>query len=243
MAGFNLAHEYYWQPFKALGFTSSFWNLTPVTLINTWVILGIIVLFVIGARLALRRENSVGSYLVCSLGQAFKDLVVQSLGTFNFNHFAFIASLFFFIFLCNIISMIPWLEEPTSDLNTTLGLAITSLVYAHFSSIRAHGIGVYLKHFLKPFAFMLPLNIIESFAKIVSLSFRLFGNIFGVAIISKLYLHAIGGSIPLELVGIMSGVNILIILFFVIFDGGIQAFVFSMLSLTYLAIETQQTEP
>lgn len=243
MAGFTIAHEHYWQPLRVFGLTGSFWQLNAITIINTWVVLGIIIFLIIAARLVLRREESIGSYIVCSFAQSFKDLVTQTLGFFDFNHFSFVTSLFCFIFLCNIISIIPWLEEPTQDLSTTLGLAIIALTYAHFWSIKTQGLRAYLHHFIQPFAFMLPLNIIESFAKIVSLSFRLFGNIFGVAVISKLYLHAISSfGIIGETIGIMSGINIIIVLFFVLFDGGIQAYVFSMLSLTYLGLEMRHDE-
>lgn len=243
MAGFSVAHEHYWRPLETFGLTGNFWRFNAITIINTWVVLGVIVVLIIAARLALRREESTGGYVVCSFAQAFKDLVMQTLGTFDFNHFSFVASIFCFIFLCNIISIIPGLEEPTQDLSTTLGLAIIAMTYAHVWSIKTQGFGAYLHHFIKPFAFMLPLNIIESFAKIVSLSFRLFGNIFGVAIISKLYLSAISSfGIIGEMIGVMSGINIIIVLFFVIFDGGIQAYVFSMLALTYLGLEIRHDE-
>lgn len=242
MQGLDLVHQHYWQPFKAFGLTGNFWNINYVIVINTWIVLGVIALFIILARIAIKREDNVFGYLVTWFAQAFSDLTVQSLGTFYFNHFAFIISLFTFIFLCNTLSVIPWLDEPTSDLNTTLGLGITSFLYTQLSSIQAHGFFGHLKSFVQPFAFMLPINIVESLAKIVSISFRLFGNIFGVAVISKLYLKAIGGWWIGELFGIMSGLNLILIIFFVILDGGIQAFVFSMLSLTYLSLEVKHGE-
>jgi F-type H+-transporting ATPase subunit a len=87
---------------------------------------------------------------------------------------------------------------------------------------------------------MLPLNVIGKLSSIISISFRLFGNIFGGAIITKLYFGAIGGSIILELLGLLSGLNFLIVAFFTLFEGLLQAFVFAMLTLTYLALSTQE---
>lgn len=82
---------------------------------------------------------------------------------------------------------------------------------------------------------MLPLNLIGKFATIISMSFRLFGNIFGGATIASIYFRLIYGSPAWEAIGSFSGINLIIMLFFGLFEGLIQAFVFAMLSLTYLA--------
>ena len=86
---------------------------------------------------------------------------------------------------------------------------------------------------------MLPLNIVGKIATVVSLSFRLFGNIFGGFIIATIYLKLIEGSILAETIGMFSGVALVITLFFGLFEGFLQAFVFSMLTLTYLSIALQ----
>jgi F-type H+-transporting ATPase subunit a len=236
MAELPLFDTHYWRPLAAYGFTHDFWRFNSETIINTWCVLAVILAFVVGTRVALRNKNSVVGYVVVSFVRAFKDLVEQSLGFFNFNHFCFITSLFTFIVLCNLISLIPFLEEPTKDLSTTLALGLCSFIYVQGNSIKTNGILGYLKEFMEPFFFMLPLHVVGLLATIVSISFRLFGNIFGGFIISKLYLVAIGGKPLFEIVGIVSGFNILITLFFIIFEGVIQAFVFSMLSLTYLSL-------
>jgi len=242
MQGLDIFKKEYWQPFQAFGLTNPLWNINRSTIIHTWIILGIIITIIIAARLAIKNEKSIFGYLIISFVKAFKSLIVQSLGKFNFNHFAFITSLFSFILLCNIISLVPWFEEPTSDLSTTLGLGITSFFYIQGYSIKTKGILGYLKGFFEPFFFLMPLNIIGLLASVISISFRLFGNIFGGFVISKLYLNAIGGSWIGEIIGIVTGVNILIILFFVLFAGFIQAFVFSILSLTYLSLAIQKEE-
>lgn len=227
---------HYWYPFTSCGLTGNFWRITSETVINTWAVFAVLIVLIVIARIALRNERGIGRFLIISYVKSLKELVEQGLGSFNYNHFCFIASLFTFILACNIISLIPGLEEPTSDLSTTLALGLCQFLYIQASSIRANGIGGYLKEFIKPFFFMLPLHIVGLFATLISISFRLFGNIFGGFVISKLYLTAIGGNIFYELAGIVSGLNIIIALFFIIFEGIIQAFVFSMLSLTYLSL-------
>jgi len=242
MQGLDIFQKELWKPFEQFGLTNSFWHLNKETIIHTWVILGIIILLIIAARISLKNEKSIFGHLVISFVKSFKNLIIQSLGVFDFNHFAFIISLFTFILFCNLISLIPWFEEPTSDLSTTLALGITSFLYVQGYSIKVNGLMGYLKGFFEPFFFLLPLNIIGLFATIVSISFRLFGNIFGGVVISKLYLAFLTGSWIREILGIITGINILLILFFVLFAGCIQAFVFSMLSLTYLSLAIQKGE-
>ena len=242
MPELELFHKHYWSPLAAYGLTNDFWQITRETVINTWCVLAVICILIVTLRIALRNKNSVVSYSAISFVRAFQDLIEQSLGYFNFNHFCFVTSLFTFIVLCNLISLIPFLAEPTSDLSTTLALGICSFIYVQGNSIKFNGILGYLKEFMEPFFFMLPLHLVGLLATIISISFRLFGNIFGGVIISELYLSGIGGKPLWEIVGIVSGLNIIITIFFVIFEGVIQAFVFSMLSLTYLSLAISHKE-
>jgi len=191
-------------------------------------------------RYLLLHYTTIGRFLLIRLVSFFIDLTQQSLGTFIFSHCVFAASLFIFIALCNTAPLIPWLEEPTKDINTTLALGIISFVYVQMASIRARGMSSYIKDFFKPFFVMFPLNVVGKLSSIISISFRLFGNIFGGAIITKIYFTLIAGSIILETVGLLSGLNFVIIGFFTIFEGLLQAFVFAMLTLTYISLGTQE---
>jgi len=175
-------------------------------------------------------------FLATGFVQYFNNLCKQTLGSFSFNHFAFITSMFVFIFSCNLFAVIHGIEEPTKDLNTTLALGIIAFLYAQFYAIKENGLVSYSKDYFRPFFLMLPLNIVGKIATVVSLSFRLFGNIFGGFIIAKIYYGFIGGSIIGESIGLLFGVNLIITLFFGLFEGFLQAFVFSMLTLTYLSI-------
>jgi len=242
MQKFEIFHEEQWHPLKHLGLTNSFWSINSKTIIYTWIVLGFILIFCLTARFAIKRKYSIPGFLALSFVRTFNNLITNTLSRFYLNHFLFITSLFTFIFVCNIISLIPWIDEPTADPGTTLALGITSFFYVQISAIRAKGIIEYIKEYFSPFFLLFPLNVIGELAKVISISFRLFGNIFGGSIISRLWTSAISGSIIKEMLGIVTGINLLIVFFFVMFEGFIQAFVFSMLTLTYLSVAITDEE-
>lgn len=224
--------------FLRFGLTNPLWEVNPTTIIHTWIAMGILLGIIIFARLAVTSKNDgVARFLVLSFVRFFKDLITQSLEQFNYTHFCMVTTLFTFILLCNSISIIPGLEEPTRDLNTTLAMGLLSFFYTQIYSIYTNGIVAYIKEYFAPFFIMFPLNVVGQIASIVSISFRLFGNIFGGSTIAQLYTNGLlSGSIYGEVFGILTGANFLVIGFFGLFEGFIQAFVFAMLSLTYLSI-------
>ena len=171
-----------WHPLAWLGFTHPFFSVGPEeahVILQTWIILGILFFLCLPVRWLLKNRFGVIRYLILSSVDSFIGLCKQSMGILIFPHLAFITAIFLFILFCNIISIVPWMEEPTQNLNTTLGLAITSFFYIQYHGIRAHGIKGYLKEYTEPFFIMAPLHLISKLASIVSISFRLFGNIYG----------------------------------------------------------------
>ncbi len=242
MEGIDLFNAHQWHPFSGLGLTHPFFAVQAETVINTWILLLIIIVLVIAARLLFTRHQSVARFLIISFVRNFADMVTQTVGSFSFNHFSFVTALFIFIALANCMMVIPFVDEPTADLNTTLALGIIAFFYIQISAIKAHGIIEYLKEYFTPFFVMFPLHVVGKLATIISMSFRLFGNIFGGATIADIYLNAIKGSLVWESFGLISGLNLAITLFFGIFEGFLQAFVFTMLTLTYLSIALQEEE-
>ncbi|MDP8232991.1 MAG: F0F1 ATP synthase subunit A, partial [Candidatus Zophobacter franzmannii] len=121
---------------------------------------------------------------------------------------------------------IPGFTEPTRNLNVPLGLGLAAISVVHFMSIKKKGLWKYMKEYGEPMFFLAPLNIIGEVSKIVSIAFRLFGNIMGggiiILVVSSLTKLII---VPIGLYG-----------FFGIFAGSIQAFVFAMLAMSYLAV-------
>ena len=266
MKGIDLFHTHEWHPFAHVGITNPLFALNAETIIYTWVALGIIVILTFLARWAISYPESLSGHLVVLYIKSFMDMIQQSLNYFVYNYFAFIAALFTFILVCNCLILIPGLEEPTKDLNTTLALGLISFFYVQKESIKAHGLIGYIQEYMKmPFALFkystwkiisvayiifavisntiigiltFPLEALSKLATIISISFRLFGNIFGGSIIGTMFKQAVSGSFILQLVGI--SINLIIALFFGLFEGFIQAFVFAILSLTYLSMGIQK---
>lgn len=226
-----------WTPLKSFGLTHNFWTIQAETLISTWIILGLLLILSWYVSRCLKNEQSLVGWAVIKYVQQFKDLIQQSLKSCPLQHLAMIGSFFTFVLMCNTIQFIPWLEEPTKDINTTLALGIISFLYVHGSSIKVNGFWHYLQHYFEPFFIMFPLHVIGNISTVISLAFRLFGNIYGGFIISSLYSNLLSGSAILQTLGIVSGFNFIIFLIFGIAEGMIQAFVFTMLTLTYLSME------
>lgn len=158
----------------------------------------------------------------------FRTLVIDTIGKEKAHFTPYIATIFIFILLCNLIGLIPipGNMEPTRNLNVPLGLGTMAIVLVHFFAVKAKGIKSYLKEFAEPVVFIAPINIISEFGNLISISFRLFGNILGGAIII-LVISNLTRYIVLPV-----GLN----MFFGIFIGTIQAFVFTMLVLSYTAV-------
>ena len=231
-----------WRPFSYIGLEHPFFSLDVETIINTWVVLAVIIILMVLARFSLRRKSSVGRFIALNYTRMFIDLCSQSFGFFAFNHTAFIISLFSFIIVANCISILPWVGEPTTQLNTTLALGIFSFLYIQVYAIKTHGPLGYIKEYFTPFFFMFPLHLIGKLSTVVSISFRLFGNIFGGSTIMHIYTMVLKSSWILEMAGIITGLNLLMTGFFILFEGFLQAFVFTMLAMTYLAIALTHEE-
>jgi F-type H+-transporting ATPase subunit a len=139
-----------------------------------------------------------------------------------------------FILVCNWLAFIPsgdpgFIAPPTGDVNLPLALALIVFFTVHYNSVKARGLGGYFKHYAQPYAALTPINIIEEITKPITLTFRLFGNIFsGVLMISVIvtlippYLSWIGLAIwkPFD----------------ELFIGAIQAFIFALLTIMYLGM-------
>ena len=224
------------------GITHPFFNLNMTTMIGTWVALGLIVVLTFIIRLFIQHHTSMVRYVTLETTRSFIDICTQSLGNFEYKHVSFLFALFIFIFMCNIVGIIPHIEEPTIDINTTFALGIISFFYSNGYAIYTHGIKEYSKEFVQPFFVMLPLHIIGKLSSILSISFRLFGNMMGGFVISNMYFGAVGSHWIGMVFNYISGLNLLITGFFGVFESLIQAFVFTLLSLTYLSLALQHEE-
>lgn len=239
MSGFDIVETNQWLLGPLFGTDHAFFRINKPTIIYTWITLVVIAAFLFLGRYFLSKKESLGRFITLNFISFFVDLINQSLTEFSMDHFVFITTTFCFVLGCNAISLIPWMEEPTTDLNTTLALGLVSFFYTQWAAIQVNGAWEYFKGYFSPFFIMMPLNVVGKLATIVSISFRLFGNIFGGSIISGIYFQAIQGNVLFEILGLATGINLAITIFFGLFEGFLQAFVFGMLSLTYLSLALQ----
>ncbi|MFH1848352.1 MAG: F0F1 ATP synthase subunit A [Candidatus Omnitrophota bacterium] len=173
---------------------------------------------------------------------SFADMADDAMGPDGRKFVPLVITIFLFVLFSNWISIIPGFKSPTEDLNTCLGLGILVFIISHASSIAKKGLGKYLKGYTEPFILFLPMNIMGEIGKLVSHSFRLFGNIFAGAVI-----FALIGPVIIKTANAMgfptySAYPSILVTFFVaqaffgLFVGFVQALVFSLLALTYISI-------
>ena len=204
-------------------------ELNSETLIMSWIVMALLIAF---GFLATRKASflpgpwqTLGEILL----DAFEGLVNDALDERNRKYFPLIMTLFLFLWLSNILGIVPGLSEPTKDLNTPLAYGVLGFFIAHYAGIQTKGFKAYISEYFQPMFFMAPLNIIGELSKVVSISFRLFGNIMGGAIIISVVSHLVYYII------LPPALNA----FFGLFVGTIQAFVFTMLTLVYISVQTK----
>lgn len=156
-----------------------------------------------------------------------EEFMVEITGEEGRAFFPYIATVFIFIALCNLIGLLPGFLSPTANINTTLALALCTFVYTHYLGVKYHG-AKYIKHFLGPIPALAPLffpiEIIGHFARVLSLTLRLFGNIMGEDLVMAILLFLAGAFLaPLPM------------MFLGVFTSLVQAFVFTLLSMMYFA--------
>ena len=140
---------------------------------------------------------------------------------------SYLAALFLFILFSNLLGLIPGLESPTANVVVPLGIALVTFVYYHYHGIRSNGLSYY-KQFVGPVWWMswllLPVEIISHLARILSLTVRLYANMFAGDLLTLVFFSMVPVGIPLIFLGLHLGV------------AGIQAYVFMLLAMIYLSL-------
>ena len=194
-------------------------------IVYSWVVM--IMLIVLGF-IAVKSVN-----LVPTKVQNVMEIIISALEEFTIDItgeegrwlFPLLATVFLYIFTCNIIGLIPGFYPPTASLNTTLSCALVVVPFTHVIGIKYHGVK-YIKHFLGPVWWMVPLifpiEVIGHLARILSLTFRLMGNMMGHELVAGILFGLAGAffaPLPIMVLGI--------------FVALVQAFVFYLLSVMY----------
>ncbi|MDL2269349.1 F0F1 ATP synthase subunit A [Desulfosarcina sp. OttesenSCG-928-G17] len=195
--------------------------------VYTWVLIAFLVICGILATRTLSLIPGKAQNFVEVVVSGIENFMVETAGEEARWLFPLLATIFIFIFMGNVIGIVPGFFPPTADLNTTAAWALIVFCFTHVIGIKYHGVK-YIKHFMGPLWWMAPLifiiEIIGHLARILSLSFRLFGNMMGHEIVLVILFGLAGAffaPLPIMVLGI-----------FVAF---VQGFVFFLLSLIYFS--------
>jgi ATP synthase subunit a len=207
-------------------FTIPLFGGIPVSesVVVTWIAMAVLIViaFLLGRNLKVRnpgKRQQIAELIVLKLDAFTK----KTLGEEATEYSTYMAVVLLFIGFVNLIGVFGF-KPPTKDLNVPAALALMSIVLVEVAGIRAHGTGGWLKGFAKPMAILTPINILEIFIRPLSLCMRLFGNVLGAFVIMEL----------VKLV-VPVGVPAILSLYFDVFDGLIQAYVFVFLTSLYIS--------
>ncbi|VBB08927.1 atpase f0 complex subunit a active site [Lucifera butyrica] len=196
------------------------------TLYMTWLAMAIVILIAVLATRKLELVPRGWQNLLEMAVTALLDQIEGAMGPNGKKLSPLIITLFLFLLIANWLGLVPGLSSPTNDINTTMGLALMVVVLVHILGVKNRGIVNYVKHFFQPFIPFVIINLIEELAKPVTLAFRLFGNI-------------LAGEVMIIILGMLVPkwipVPNIVWLGFSVFVGLVQAFIFTMLSMSYLA--------
>lgn len=202
------------------------------TLVFTWAVMAILVFgsWLVTRRLStetsLPRAQNLLEIVVDGIQGQIREVTQQDPG----RYLPFIGTLFLFIAVSNVLSIFPGFSPPTGSLSTTAALALCVLVAVPIYGIAAQGLKGYLKTYIKPSVFMLPMNVLSEVTRTVALAIRLFGNVMSGTMIGAILLSIA----PLFFPILMNALGLLI--------GLIQAYIFSILALVFIASATRAHE-
>jgi F-type H+-transporting ATPase subunit a len=215
-------------------FPQVLFHLGPVgitsTVLTTWAIVGALGL---SGWLLSRRLNeqpgevqTVAEGVIIAIEDAIRAVAPQHVRLL----LPFIGSLWIFLVVANLCGLLPGIHSPTRDLSATAALAILVFLSVHWFGIRSQGLRRYLRHYLTPSPILLPFHIISEITRTVALAVRLFGNIMSLEMAALLILLVAGFLAPIP------------ILMLHIIEALVQAYIFGMLALIYVAggLQSQQ---
>jgi F-type H+-transporting ATPase subunit a len=203
------------------------------TIVYTWVLMFVLA---VGSMLVTRKLSR---GLQRSRWQNFLEIIVTGIEkqirevglSRPEKYLGFLGSLFLFVAIASLFTIVPGYEPPTGSLSTTAALAICVFVAVPMFGIEQSGIGEYLKAYLRPTVIMLPFNIISELSRTLALAVRLFGNMMSGTMILAILLSITPFIFPIA----MSALGLL--------TGMVQAYIFSILATVYIAAATQVRKP
>lgn len=209
------------------------WTWGPIvinlTLIFTWVVMAVLTLgsWLITRQLSrdtkLARGQNLLEVLVTGMRKQIREVSQQDPGMY----LPFVGTLFIFIAMSNLLAIVPGFHPPTSSISTTAALATCVFIAVPLYGIGQTGVRNYLRQYIQPSVFMLPFNIIGELSRTLALAVRLYGNMMSGTVIGAILL----GFVPLFVPIIMQ--------LFGLLTGMIQAYIFAILAMVYIASATR----
>ncbi len=206
-----------------------FWSSGPfslnATIVFTWLVMALLVLTVwlTTRRLSVEPPVSRGQHLLEIVVTYMRDQIREITLQEPDRYLPFIGTLFLFISVSNLLSIVPGYDPPTGSLSTTAALAICVFFAVPVFGIAQHGLLGYLKHYTQPTVFMLPFHIIGELSRTLSMAVRLFGNIMSGTMVIGILLSITPLFVPI----VMHVLGLLI--------GLVQAYIFTVLATVYIA--------
>ena len=208
------------------------WVNLNVTIITTWCIMllmsagGWLITRKLNQDLHIPRWQNALEVVVLALDSQIKEVGLNE----SRRYLPFIGTLFLFILISNMLSVVPWYEPPTGSMSTTAALAISVFLAVPFFGIREQGLLNYLRSYIKPTPIMLPFNLLGELSRTLALAIRLFGNIMSGAMIIAILLMVTPFIFPvlMNLLHLITGV--------------VQAYIFSILATVYIAAATRSNK-
>lgn len=208
-------------------------NITSALLLQWVIILLVLLIAVLCSRNIKKRPGKVQSAVELAV-EFTANLVEENMGEDKKAFIPYIGALAIYLFLLNMVGLFG-IKPPTSDFSVDLGLALTSFLIIQGYTIKKLGLGGYFKGYVSPIAVLLPINIIERIMLPVSLSLRLYGNVYAATMIMELIYQSLLGLNFITAIGIPIPFHF----YFDVFDGTIQMVIFVMLTMINIKITAE----
>ncbi len=203
------------------------WHLGPLpitrTVVTTWALMGLLGALAFAATRRMTLEPGPRQTAIEGIVEALDNGVHAILPDAPNALLDWIGSLWIFLVIANLAGIVPGVSSPTDDLSLTAALALLVFLSVHWFGIRSAGWRAYLRHYLEPYPLLAPFHVFSELTRTVSLAVRLFGNIMSLEIAALLVLLVGGLLVPVP------------ILLLHIVEALVQAYIFGMLALVYIA--------
>ena len=193
------------------------------TVVTTWGIMGALFLIAWASTRRLSLEPGPWQVVLEGIVSAIDEAIRAVLADDAPLVFPFVATLWIFIAVANLVGLVPGLAAPTGDFSLTAALAVLVFLSVHWYGLRTQGLRAYLRHYLRPNPILLPFHLVSEISRTLALAVRLFGNIMSLGLAALLVLMVAGLLVPVPL------------LMLHVVEALVQAYIFGMLALIYIA--------